>query len=105
MPSAFCVYVIELDEAACNRTACAARLSGKPHVYVGETKKNPVDRFAEHMAGGFLSSRVVRKHGLRLRPRLYRNWRPRDTREESREAEAMLAERLRRKGFCVFGGH
>lgn len=105
MSGEFRVYVIELDEAACQRTACAARLSGKPHVYVGETKKTPEERFAEHMAGILVSSRVVRKHGLRLRPRLSRNWGPYDTREESREAEAMLAEKLRKKGFCVFGGH
>lgn len=39
MPT-FSVYVIELEESVCHRTACPSRLSGKPHVYVGETKKS-----------------------------------------------------------------
>ena len=101
----FSVYVIELDEAVCHRTNCASRPSGKPHVYVGETSQRPEERFAEHLAGGFTSVRAVRNHGIRLRPRLYRNWGPYETREASRDAEARLAKKLRKRGFCVRGGH
>lgn len=101
----FVVYVIELRDAACKRTECPARRAGRPHLYVGETKNDPAARFAEHLAGGFTSASVVRKHGLRLRPRLAKDWGPYSTREESQAAEARLAERLRRKNFCVFGGH
>ncbi len=101
----FSVYVIELDEAVCHRTDCASRLSGKPHVYVGETSQTPEERFAEHLAGGFTSVPAVRNHGIRLRPRHYRNWGPYETREASRDAEARLAKSLRRRGFCVRGGH
>ena len=72
----FSVYVVELDEAVCHRTGCASRLSGKPHVYVGETRQTPEERLAEHLAGGFTSVSAVRNHGIRLRPRLYRNWGP-----------------------------
>lgn len=28
----FSVYVIELDDAVCQRTTCKSSLSGKPHV-------------------------------------------------------------------------
>ena len=56
-------------------------------------------------AGGFTSVPAVRNHGIRLRPRLYRNWGPYETREESRAAEARLAGRLRTRRFCVRGGH
>jgi hypothetical protein len=101
----FSVYVIELDEAVCHRTDCASRLSGKPHVYVGETSQTPEERFAQHLAGGFTSVPAVRNHGIRLRRRHYRDWGPYDTREASLDAEARLAKRLRRRGFCVRGGH
>lgn len=104
MTETYSVYVIELDDAVCQRTTCQSRLSGKPHVYVGETKHTPEERFKTHLAGGFTSVPAVRKHGIRLRPRLYRNWRPCRSREESLDAEARLAEKLRARGFCVRGG-
>ena len=101
----FSVYVIELDDAVCRRTTCPSRASGKPHVYVGQTEQTPEERFAEHRAGGFTSRPAVRKHGIRLRPRLYRNWGPFKTRDDALDAEAGLAERLRARSFCVRGGH
>ncbi len=57
----FRVYVVELSAAACSRTDCASRRTGKPHVYVGETKKTPEERLADHRAGGFTSRPVVRE--------------------------------------------
>ena len=99
----FSVYVIELNDAVCRRTDCASRRFGKPHVYVGETKYTPEERFDVHRDGGFLARPVVTEHGIRLRPRLYRNWGPYETREASRDAEARLSRRLRRKGYCVRG--
>ncbi len=104
-PRAYIVYVIELDDAVCKKRDCPSRRAGKPHVYVGETSKSPEERFAVHKAGGFHSARVVFKHGIRLRPRLARGWGPYETREEVRAAEADLAARLRKRNFCVFGGH
>jgi len=101
----FSVYVIELADGACKRSACTARLAGKPHVYVGQTKKTPDERFADHKAGGFTSASTVYKHGIRLRPRLYASWGPYPSRQESLEAEAQLAARLRARSYCVFGGH
>ena len=102
--STYSVYVIELDDTVCKRTACPSRHSGKPHVYVGETNQTPEERFAEHLAGGFTARPVVTKHGIRLRRRLYKNWGPRIAREASLDAEARLAEKLRKRGYCVRGG-
>ena len=101
----FRVYVIELSSDACNRTDCASQRTGKPHVYVGETKKTPEERLEDHLAGGFTSRPIVRKHAIDLLPRLYRAMRVCKTRTESLAAEARLAARLRRRGYCVFGGH
>ena len=42
----FRVYVVELSADACKRTNCASKKTGKPHVYVGETKKTPEERLA-----------------------------------------------------------
>jgi hypothetical protein len=73
-------------------------------VYVGETAKLPAARFEEHMSGGKRSSRHVSRRGVCLRPDLA----PRQkyyTRESSRAAEERLAQRLRQRGFAVYGGH
>ena len=43
-----------------------------------------------------------RAAGVRLRPRLYANVGPFETRAESGRAESRLAERLRRRGFAVW---
>jgi hypothetical protein len=100
----FSVYVIELDEAVCQRTTCKSRLSGKPHLYVGETSQTPEERLEEHLKGGFTSRPAVRNHGIRLRPRLYRSWGHTRHEKAARDAEAKLAEKLRARGFCVRGG-
>ena len=101
----FQVYVVELNAEACKRTDCVSKASHKPHVYVGETAKMPEARLVIHLAGGRNSASVVRKHGVRLLPDLYRAMRPCTTRAASRAAEARLAARLTKRGHCVFGGH
>jgi hypothetical protein len=55
------------------------------------------------MSGHKTACKRVTKHGIRLGPRLYASWNPLSTREEAREAEARLSDRLRRRGFTVFG--
>lgn len=97
----YSVYVIELRPEARGNMECR---TDKPPVYVGQTADTPEERFAEHLAG-YRASRIVRRYGLRLRPRLYRNFGPYATRDDALAAEAHLADRLRRRGFCVFGGH
>ena len=102
-PSRYSVYVIELRPEARIKRGCPPP-NGRPAVYVGQTADTPEERFAEHLAG-YRAARIVRNYGVRLRPRLYRNYGPYPTREEAVAAEARLAEKLRRRGFCVFGGH
>ena len=101
----FQVYVVELTDEACKRTDCASKKTGKPHVYVGETKKTPEERLADHLAGGFTSASVVREYGVGLLPDLYRAMRLCGSRKASQAAEARLAARLQKRGHCVFGGH
>ena len=90
------VYVIELDEAAGD--------GATPCFYVGETALAPEARFAKHMSGAQVAARVVHRFGRRLRPDLSKGVGPFHTREQALAAEALLATRLRRRGFVVFGG-
>lgn len=92
----FYVYVIELDDSR--------RRAEKPAVYVGQSAKLPVDRFEQHRSG-VRASKHVRDHGVRLLPRLYERFNPMSTREEAEAKEIWLAERLRRRGYTVYGGH
>jgi predicted GIY-YIG superfamily endonuclease len=98
-PPSYYVYVIELADAVGPR-----RDPRYPSVYVGQSAVPPEQRFQQHMEG-YRSSRYVRKHGKRLRPRLYRHFNPMATRDEALELERELARRLRRRGYTVYGGH
>ena len=92
----YSVYVVELDEAA--------SATGKPCVYVGQTWHTPEQRFANHKSG-YKASRVVRKHGVCLRPDLSHGIGPFASRDEAQEAEGNLAASLRAVGYEVRGGH
>ena len=102
---AYSVYVIELRPEVMEKKAFAGknaeRREDKPCVYVGQTARTPEERFAQHLAG-IRSSRIVREYGVRLRPRLYANVGPFETRADSERAETRLAEKLRRRGFAVW---
>jgi len=87
------VYVVELNEAA-----------GTPAVYVGQSALYPAERFSQHLTG-YKAASVVRRYGERLRPDLFAALNPIRTRPLAERAEADLAERLRREGYVVFGGH
>jgi hypothetical protein len=92
------VYVIELDDSLRKGTT-------KPAVYVGYSAKSPEDRFEQHLQGGKFASRVVRDHGVRLRQRLFNAYQPVKTRAEGEALERRVGERLRRRGFTVYGAH
>jgi len=47
----------------------------------------------------------VRDHGVRLRPRLYQSYLVATSRPEAEALERHVADRLRRRGFTVYGGH
>ncbi len=96
------VYVVELDKTAISD-------SGKGFVYVGETSLDPEIRFKQHKEGarnkrGPLYSRVVNKHGIRLRPDLAPRRKFYDQ-ASAKRAERNHFELLKSKGYSVRGGH
>jgi len=76
-------------------------------LYVGMTSKTPAERFEQHKTGfrnkkgHNLSSSIVRKYGLYLRPSLYDHLSPM-TKTEALRMEEQLALELRRKRFAVW---
>ena len=100
-----CLYVIELaGEARTIKRVREANPNANPKmkcVYVGSTARTPEQRFEVHKAGGKQSSSIVRLHGVRLVPGLYRNF-PLMPRAQAEEEEARLANELRAKGYTVW---
>src|SRR6266516_7419352 len=92
------VYVIELS-------GMPGQAAHAKWVYVGQSVKNPAERFDQHKAGGLLASRTVTKYGRRLLPALYKNVGPFDDRKAAERAEVALARDLRRRGYVVPGEH
>lgn len=77
-------------------------------LYVGMTSKSPRERFEQHKKGSLsrkghnLSSSIVRKYGMYLRPSLYNHIEPLPTRAEALKLEKALALELRRKRYAVW---
>ena len=77
-------------------------------LYVGMTSKSPKQRFDQHKKGikskkGYnISSRIVQKYGMYLRPSLYQHIAQVKTRAEALKAEEQLALELRRKRYAVW---
>ena len=77
-------------------------------LYVGMTSKSPKERFKQHKTGYInkkghkLSSNIVQKYGLYLRPSLYNHIAPIRLREEALKMEEILALELRRKRYAVW---
>ena len=77
-------------------------------LYVGMTSKTPRERFIQHKTGyrnkkGYkLSSNIVEKYGLYLRPSLYNHIDPITTRQEALKMEETLALELRRQRYAVW---
>ena len=90
------VYVIELDPTGLSDVGTGA-------VHVGETSKTPEERFATHMAGGPKAARVVARRGIRLRPDLHPSEGPFVTRAEALRYERKTGNRLRHRGYRVWG--
>jgi len=105
------VYVIELDstfaETSRAKKGNPNAATNKPCIYVGQSSKKPEQRLYEHINGvrnprGPLYSRVVKKYGIRLRPRLYQRYNPIATREEAETKEKELTLKYRRRGYTVW---
>ncbi|MDA8683970.1 hypothetical protein N9M19_04950 [Gammaproteobacteria bacterium] len=111
MKKTHCIYVIELNkEILINKAFKKMNPNydeSKPCVYVGMTSKTPEQRFLEHTTGARkkngdpLFSRKVKKHGIRLKPRLYKSHNPM-TEKEAKEFEIEKARRLRKRGYGVW---
>ncbi len=77
-------------------------------LYVGMTSKTPKERFEQHKTGYInkkghkLSSNIVQKYGMYLRPNLYNHINPLATKDEALKMEEKLAMDLRRQRYAVW---
>lgn len=106
------VYVIELSKKAFTehtkfRKANPQYNGVQQCLYVGITSKEPKERFQQHVKGlrskkgNKLSSRIVEKYGMYLRPSLYSHI-PRLEKKAALKMEEELALELRRKKHAVW---
>lgn len=109
----YSVYVIELSKQVFTENAKFREANPQFNgvlqcLYVGMTSKTPIERFKQHKTGfrnkkGYkLSSNIVQKYGMYLRPSLYNHLEPFPTRLEALEMEEILALELRRKRYAVW---
>ncbi len=106
------VYVVELSSKVW--TDNWRFRAANPHyrgmagcLYVGMTSHSPQERFKKHKngyrtkKGVKISSYIVEKYGLYLRPSLYSELNPM-TRMRAVKMEERLAESLRKRGYAVW---
>jgi len=107
------VYVIELSKRVFNENtkfrAANPQFNGVLQcLYVGMTSKTPKERLEQHKSGyrnkkGYkLSSNIVQKYGMYLRPSLYNHIDPVTIRTEALKLEEKLALELRRQRYAVW---
>ncbi|MCG2461867.1 ribose-5-phosphate isomerase [Flavobacteriaceae bacterium F89] len=107
------VYVIELSKRVFTENwkfrAANPQFNGVLEcLYVGMTSKAPKERFLQHKSGHIskkghkISSNIVQKYGMYLRPSLYNHIDPITTRTEALKMEQTLALELRRKRYAVW---
>jgi len=112
MPTTYRVYVVELSKRVFTENARFRNANPQYNgvlecLYVGMTSKPPQQRFEQHKTGfrnkkgHKLSSNIVEKYGLYLRPSLYEHLTPM-TRAEALKMEEQLALELRRKRYAVW---
>ncbi len=110
---AYQIYVIELSKKVYSQNRRFREANPQFNgvlecLYVGMTSKTPQERFRQHKEGtlskkGYnLSSSIVRKYGMYLRPSLYNQIDPLPTRAEAIQMEEKLALELRRKRYAVW---
>lgn len=109
----YCIYVIELSKKVFSENTkfrvANPQFNGVLQcLYVGMTSKTPKERFEQHKTGfrnkkGYkLSSNIVQKYGMYLRPSLYNHIKTVSTRAKALEMEKKLAFHLRRQGYAVW---
>lgn len=108
----YSVYVIELSKRVWTehyrfRNANPQFNGVLECLYVGMTSKSPYDRFDQHIKGGRskkghkISSSIVEKYGMYLRPSLY-NHIDKMTKEEALKMEKDITLQLRRQRYAVW---
>ncbi|NNF21307.1 MAG: GIY-YIG nuclease family protein [Saprospiraceae bacterium] len=107
------IYVIELSRKVYNENRkfrdANPQFNGLLQcLYVGMTSKSPQERLRQHKQGlkskkGYnLSSNIVRKYGMYLRPSLYNHIGAIRSRAEALKIEKQLALELQRKRYAVW---
>jgi hypothetical protein len=90
-------YVIELDDAV------GESVGDHPYLYIGQTSCTPEERFAQHL-DGYKASKVVRRHGVCLRPDLYLDQPILRCADEALAYERWLFSAFEAAGWPVRGG-
>lgn len=107
------IYVVELSKRVFTENsrfrAANPQFNGVLQcLYVGMTSKTAKERFMQHKTGyrnkrGYkISSNIVEKYGMYLRPSLYNHINPLPTRQEALKMEEILALELRRQKYAVW---
>ncbi|WP_339755644.1 ribose-5-phosphate isomerase [uncultured Winogradskyella sp.] len=107
------IYVVELSKRVYTENtkfrAANPQFNGVHQcLYVGMTSKTPKERFLQHKTGyrnkkGYkISSNIVEKYGMYLRPSLYTHIDPFFTRNEALIAEKQITLELRRERYAVW---
>lgn len=108
----FSVYVIELSRKVWTENKKFREANPQFNgvlecLYVGMTSQTPEARFKQHKtghrtkSGHKISSNIVEKYGLYLRPSLYENLNPMSKTEASK-MEEQLGQELRKKRYAVW---
>jgi len=106
------VYVIELSKRVFSENKKFREANPQFNgvlecLYVGMTSKKPQERFKQHKSGhrnkkGYkISSNIVEKYGLYLRPSLSEHLNLM-TKDQALKMEAQLTLELKRKGYAVW---
>ena len=113
----YCVYVIGLKPSFANTKSAKKQNPNfvpgpnKRCYYVGYSSDTPEIRYKKHITGyvnkkgNRTSSPKVYNYGYKkngLRPRQYKKYNPIATKDEAKKIEIELAEKLRKKGHCVY---
>jgi len=112
MPS-YQIYVIELSKKVYSESTKFRNANPQFNgvlecVYVGMTSRTPKERFSQHKSGfrnakgHNLSSSIVKKYGLYLRPSLYNHIKPLKSKAAAMAAEEQLANELKRQRYAVW---
>ena len=110
----YSVYVVELSKRVFSENRRFREANPQFNgvlecLYVGMTSKSPKERLNQHLSGakskrGFkISSNIVEKYGMYLRPSLYHHLNPL-TRDEALRMEEALGKKLRRMRYAVWWG-